>query len=279
MLFRKKREESHEENLLERPDGDNWRDYARMGDAKAEEGDIVSAVDYWSEAVDRFDDDRAKYLGRFCDTVVGKTVSCVVAMAENGEVPPTNLIGDVEMELWVKQPDADRGLTDEVYRGIAERIPDTESADELLMLYTAASYSVLGFMRYSPDVRHIKKRCADAADLGAAVTESALGMKRGRIKPKMAAKYACAFAGMFDAYAKTLGEAMEGMSSADLDRLAEGWGGDYPDRYSQIQESLQLTYRVALAGRFRKKSLRKKLLDAVEEYVAYCMENTDPKTA
>ena len=97
MLFRKKREESHEENLLERPDGDNWRDYARMGDAKAEEGDIVSAVDYWSEAVDRFDDDRAKYLGRFCDTVVGKTVSCVVAMAENGEVPPTNLIGDVSL--------------------------------------------------------------------------------------------------------------------------------------------------------------------------------------
>ena len=31
------------------------------------------------------------------------------------------------------------------------------------------SYSVLGFMRYSPDVRHIKKRCADAADLGATV--------------------------------------------------------------------------------------------------------------
>lgn len=215
------------------------------------------------------------------DDAVREIVGLVRRRALESNESLTNLVQEIDVEMYLKHPDMpDRSLSDEVYGRIVSLIPSAGTTDEVIMLTSAASYCVMGYMRRAPDIRYVRKRCIDASDMCAGSADVIREMPRGKrtagkIKPKFALKYAEAFSGMFRKYADEIDAATAGMDAADLDRIRDAWTS-FPDRYVQIREALTESYQLALADVTSRGRHTRRRDAAIQMYVADFIAGTDP---
>lgn len=275
-LFRKKTKKE-EPPPVEPPVTGGWRGFETRAVEKIEADDMASAIDNWCEAVDRFDE-REKYLNKLCDGIVANVVGLVVERAKRGDESPTNLINDIDIELRAKHPENDRDLSDDTYRAIVGVMPESEDTDEMLLLCTAASGCVMGFMRRALDIRHVRKRCLDAAEMCMNAEEAIRRLPRGRnagIHPKSAAKCAASLGVMFKHYAYEIDTAIFDMTPEELDQIRDSWK-TLPDRYYQITEVLDSTYRLIISNFISRGKLERRRDSSICDYVSGFIAGYDP---
>ena len=143
-----KRKPAEEEPKVEAPvlrDGDGWRVCVHYGDMMFDKGEIPYAVDFWTEAVDRFDGSD-KAFGSMCQGIADRVVGCCWRESRGGSVCPVNLVARIESEIEVKWPEISKegSITQKVFDGLMAKMGSCDTVEHVVMIFMDASFCQIG---------------------------------------------------------------------------------------------------------------------------------------
>ncbi|MCQ2069908.1 MAG: hypothetical protein MJZ68_02120 [archaeon] len=251
------------------PDDGGWRLWAAKGYDLLSQDDAIGAVENWCQAIDRFDGN-AKQFGKFCDDVEEKVLVHIAELSGDGRFEPTHLMADLDLEVRVKLPEMEHTpFVDRIFYGMKEHIDEALGPEMTVSMYTAAAYSVLGGMRYAPDLGDVVERCREASRLASSAATQAGSYPRsskGRLKPSEGKKYLEGFVWYFDTLADRLKAAIDSHG---------GIGGaccckaEYPyDMIDPLSASLEQSCCLAGAGMFSRGKYEKACIAEFDRYIS-----------
>jgi len=247
-------------------DSANWHEWEAGAKKAMENGDLANSIEFYKQAVDRFEgNDRD--LERLIARIGADITAYSKFIADNGRAVPVHLFAEIDNEIHVKMPDTpvDKTVCDAVMDGLDPAIDAATGPGEITMLGLTAACAMLGYLRFSCDMREDLIRAARAAEMcyGAAERAKGLGRVNGQLRPMEASVCLNIYGDFSESLKNCIAVIINDMSDDDLDRLAE-YRMDHPlDMGDTLVEGLDSANHTILAKKKDRERNREKWLDDV----------------
>ncbi len=255
-------------------DDDGWRACVQYGDMMFDAGDIPYAVDFWTEAVDRFDGSD-KAFGKMCANIADRVVDCCRRESGSGVVCPVHLVARIETEIEIKLPEiaAEGSMTQRVFDGLVSKMASGGTAERTVILFTSACFCQIGYIGSVCDIREVPVRCGDVlrgADAADAAIDSAGKGGRG-MDPRSAHRSVMLYREYFSDLRDCVETVLSGRGQDEIDRAVSYWTEHRRERTKYLSDALGEKSRYASSPtKFGKKghgrSCYALLADFAEEY-------------
>ena len=273
-----KRKPAEEEPKVEAPvlrDGDGWRVCVHYGDMMFDKGEIPYAVDFWTEAVDRFDGSD-KAFGSMCQGIADRVVGCCWRESRGGSVCPVNLVARIESEIEVKWPEISKegSITQKVFDGLMAKMGSCDTVEHVVMIFMDACFCQIGYMGNAPEIREVPVRCGDiiarSADADAAIDMLADPKDRRGMNPRSAHRSILLFREYFSDLRNGVEIALGGKTQKEIDDAVAYWEGHRRERVDHLARGVEEKSQYASATAFGRKQHGRacyiEIADFVEEY-------------
>lgn len=273
-LFRKKKEAPAPLPEPQIDDDANWRIFSDRAFGKARDGNLPAAVQLWCEAVDRYDEGTGKYLQKLHDDIFALVSVQMLEEARAGRILPVQTVAEIDSEAFIKHGDRwPSPLCDELFYFAKENAGECTGPESASMLFIAGAYSIVGYLRFSSDIRESADKCREVSRLGNLTAEQCRSYKRssyrGNLKPKQAQEFCLTIVSFFDRVAEYLDGAASKLTDEQLAAVRELRQQDRIDRLDHLANALQIVLGASVEGHLPK---RKKATALDRELAAYVAE-------
>jgi hypothetical protein len=247
-------------------DSANWHEWEAGAKKAMENGDLANSIEFYKQAVDRFEGSERDF-ERFVSRVAADIVTYTKFISVKGRAVPVHLFAEIDNEIHIKMPGSEykRTVCDAVIDGLDPAIDAATGPGEITMLGLTAACAMLGYLRFSCDMREDLMRAARASELCYGAAERAQGLVRvnGQLRPMEAAACLNIYADFCESLKGCIAVIVNDMSDDELDRLAE-YRIEHPiDMGDKLVEGLDSASHTILAKKKDKQRNRDKWLDDV----------------
>jgi len=247
-------------------DSANWHEWEAGAKKALNNGDFVHAIEFYKQAVDRFEG-----TDRELDRLVGRIAADIVTytkfIAANGHAVPVHLMAEIDSEVMVKFPDMapSKTMCDYVIDGIDKAIDEAKGPGEAVMLGLTAACAMLGYLRFSCDMREDLLRCARISEMCYLASDRASTLNRvnGQLRPMEASVCLRVYGDFSESLKNCIAVIINDMSDDELDRLADYRASHPIDMVDTLVEGLDSANHTILSKKKDKARNREKWLDDV----------------
>lgn len=272
-LFRRKKDEPTAPKEPTIDENANWRVFSEHAFSKARDDNLPAAVQLWCEAVDRYDEDTGKYLSKLRDDIFDIVSSQMLDYAGKGRVVPTQMVAEIDSEASIKHGDLwPDPLCDDLFYFAKENVGNCEGPEMAAMLFIEGAYSIVGYLRFSSDIRASADKCREVSRLGNLTAEQCASYKRssykGNLKPKQAKEFCLSIVAFFDKVAECLDEASSKLTDVQVQEIKVLRQQDRFDRLEHLANALQIVLGTSVDGHLPKRKKATALDSELASYVA-----------